>query len=377
MIKSEDLYKIFKKHNFTYFTGIPDSTFKGWLAFLYKMSQKGEVTNRIAVNECEAIFLAGAYHIATGNIGIVYLQNSGLGNTIDPLTSFADTEVYKLPMLLIIGWRGEPGTKDEPQHKKMGKITFSLLEILDIPYKILPDNIGEIENITKDANNYMTKQSRPYAVVVRRGLIEDEQKASVQRKYEMLREDAIKLIADNFLASDLIISTTGRTSRELWEYRQSKKQTHARDFLNIGSMGGASSEGLEIALQKPSRRIFVLDGDGAILMQMGSLATIGYYQAKNFFHIIFNNNSHESTGGQPTVSNSLSFNKLALASGYKSAVVVDTKDALLRELKQLKEGPAMIIIKIDKGSRENLGRPTIQPQENKLAFMKNLRTKNG
>lgn len=376
MIKSEDLYKIFTRYNLTYFTGIPDSIFGDWPTFLDRTSQQEGLINRITVNECEAVFLAGSYHIATGNIGVVYMQNAGLGKAVNPITSYADTEVYSLPMLLMVGWRGEPGVKDEPQHRKMGKITPSLLEILDIPYEYLPDDIDKIENIIKGAYNFMTNNKRPYAVIIRKGLIEKEEKIPEQRKCAMLREDAIKLITDNLSASDLVISTTGKTSRELWEHRESKKQSHGHDFLNIGGMGGVSPQALEIALQKPSRRVFALDGDGAILMQMGSLATVGHYQPKNLYHFIFDNNSHESTGGQPTVSSSVSFYKIALAAGYKSAVLVDTRDGLLNELKGLKEGPAMIIIKVDKGSRKDLGRPTRPPQENKANFMKNLGVKN-
>lgn len=376
MIKSKDLYKIFKKYNLTYFTGVPDSVFKGWTVFLDRASQHRKLINRIAVNECEAVFLAGSYHLATGNIGIVYMQTAGLGKTINPITSYADVEVYSLPMLLMIGWRGEPGIKDESQHKKMGKITTSLLEVLEIPYKILPDDIEEIENTIKDACNFMADNRRPYAIIIRKGLVEDEKKIPEQRRYEMLREDAIKLIVDNLSDSDLIISTTGKASRELWEYRELKMHTHCQDFLNIGGMGGVASEALEIALQKPSMKIFALDGDGAILMQMGSLATVGHYKPKNLFHIIFDNNSYESTGGQPTVSNSVAFDKIALAAGYKTAVVVDKRVDLLKELKGLKEGPAMIIVKIDQGSRKNLGRPARPPQENKVDFMKNLGVEN-
>jgi phosphonopyruvate decarboxylase len=372
VIRSEELYQIFKKFNLSYFTGVPDSTFKGWMSFLDRKSRSGNLTNRIAANECEAVFLAGSYYIATGNFGVVYMQNAGLGKAVNPITSYADGEVYNIPMLLMIGWRGEPGVTDEPQHKKMGRITKGLLEVLEIPYKVVPDDILGIEDAINEACRFMREKSSVYAILVRKDLVDDEPGIEYKRKYSMLREEALKLILENLSESDFIVSTTGKTSRELWEYRESQKQSHGHDFLNIGGMGGVTSQALEIALQKPSRRIFAFDGDGSVLMQMGSLATIGHYMPRNLYHIVFDNNSHESTGGQPTVSDTIEFEKVALASGYRTASVVDTREGLLKEIKGLKEGPAMIVVKINKGSRKELGRPTIPPQSNKENFMKTI-----
>lgn len=374
MISCENLFDVFKKNNLLFFSGVPDSTFKDWMKFLADEHGK-RLTNIIACNECEAVAIAAGYNIATGKIGVVYMQNSGEGKAVNPLTSLCDSEVYSIPVLLMIGWRGEPGKEDEPQHKKMGRVMLPLLDTLEIPYKTLPDDIEEAEKVIAEMKKKVEKTKSPAVVIIKKGLFEKyEEKRKSEAKYEMTREDAIKTIVDNLDGSEAIISTTGKSSRELFEYREESGQGHSKDFLTVGSMGCSASIANSIALQKPGKQIFVFDGDGSVIMQMGSLATIGHYKPKNLYHIIFDNNAHESTGGQPTVSDTVNFEQIALACGYKAAKTAETKFDLEKTIKKMKssEGPQMLIIKVNKGARKDLGRPTTTPIENKQAFMEFL-----
>ncbi len=373
MITCEKLFDIFNKNNLLFFTGIPDSTFKEWMKFLADEHSK-RLTNIIACNECEATAIASGYHLATGNIGVVYMQNSGEGKTINPLTSLCDPEVYSIPVLLMIGWRGEPGKKDEPQHKKMGKVMIPLLEVLGIPYKILPDNIEEAEKVISEMKKTAEEKNAPAAIIIKKGIFEDyKEKKKTRTNYEMNREDAIKVVIDNIKGSEVIVSTTGKTSRELFEYRRAKGE-NPRDFYTVGSMGCSASIALGIALQKPNKKILIFDGDGSVLMQMGALSTIGHYKPKNIYHILFDNSSHDSTGGQPTNSSTVNFEKVALGCGYKTAKTAETKEDLIKKLDTTKksEGPLMLIIKVNQGARKDLGRPTTTPIENKKAFMEFL-----
>ena len=372
MISCENLFEVFKKNDLLFFTGVPDSTFKDWMKFLAD-EQGNRLTNIITCNECEAVATAAGYHLATGKTGVVYMQNSGEGKTVNPLTSLCDPEVYSIPILLMIGWRGEPGKKDEPQHKKMGRVMIPLLVALEVPYKILPDNIEEAEKTIEEMKKIAEEKKCPAAIIIKKKTLEEyEAKKKIKTDYEMAREDAIKIIVDNLDGSEAIVSTTGKPSRELFEYREELKQDHSKDFLTVGSMGCSASIANGIALQKPNKQVFVFDGDGAVIMQMGVLATIGHYKAKNLYHIIFDNASYDSTGGQPTTSTTVEFEKIALACGYKTARTIETKVDLEMSVKEMRfsEGPQMLIIKVNKGARKDLGRPTTTPIENKESFMK-------
>ena len=369
-MKCEDFWRILKKENINFFSGVPDSTFKDWMNFLND-EHGNNLTNIIACNECEAIATVTGYNLATNKIGIVYMQNSGLGKTINPLTSLCDKKVYSIPLIMVIGWRGEPKEKDEPQHKKMGEIMLPLLDVLGIPYKILPNNINEAEKIIIEIKNKTLETSSPTAIIIKKGIFEEYQaKKIIKTNHEMDRESAIKIITNNLNEKDIIISTTGKVSRELFEHRIEKKEL-PRDFYTVGSMGCSASIANGIALQKPEKNIFVFDGDGAVIMQMGSLATIGNYKAKNFYHIIFDNSSYDSTGGQPTLSSNINFEEIALSCGYNGAKTVKTKEDLTSSIKELKgkEGPQILIVKVNKGARKDLGRPTTIPIENKKVFM--------
>ncbi|MFC1685687.1 phosphonopyruvate decarboxylase [Nanoarchaeota archaeon] len=366
------LSEIFKKHEISFFSGVPDSTFKGWMSYL---AEAKDLTNIVAVNECEATAICAGYNLSTGKLGVVYMQNSGLGKCVNPLTSLCDKEVYSIPMLLMIGLRGEPGKKDEPQHKKMGRITFNLLDCLEVPYEILPDNPKEAEKVIAKMKEEAFKKQAPVALIIKKGVIDDyPTKTKKIRSFEMSREEAIKTIIDFSSGSEAIISTTGKTSRELFEYRISKNQD-PKDFYMVGSMGCVASLANSVALQKPQKKIFAFDGDGAILMQLGSMATIGYQKPNNLYHFIFDNGAHGSTGGQPTISDNVDFKSIALASGYAFALQIETKKELEESMKKINDlkGPVLLIIKVNSESRKDLGRPTKTPLENKESFLGSLR----
>jgi len=377
MITSTELFKLFQKYEFSFFTGIPDSTFKDWMKFLIENNNK-VLTNIIPCNECEAIAICAGYYLATGKIGVTYMQNSGFGKTVNPLTSLCNPEIYSIPVLLMIGWRGEPGKIDAPQHKKMGRIMNLLLKDLEIPFSILNYDINEIEKEIIKAKEYMEKNKAPYALIIKKGIIKDNNSdKKIPAIYELTREHALELIINFFNQNEIFISATGKTSRELYEYREKFKEISQKDFLMVGSMGCAASIGLSIALQKKDRKVIILDGDGALIMQMGVLATIGYESPPNLIHIVIDNESHESTGGQPTVSKILNIKEIALNCNYKYATLILSKKDLENELIKVKnvEGPSMVVVKVNQGSRKDLGRPKISLIELKNNFMKYLNKK--
>ncbi|MHA1973754.1 MAG: phosphonopyruvate decarboxylase [Candidatus Hodarchaeales archaeon] len=374
-MKCEELWQIFERNRISFFTGVPDSTFKEWTKFLAEQHNK-QLTNVVACNECEAIAIASGYYLATNNIAVAYMQNAGEGKTVNPITSICSRDVYSIPVFLMIGWRGEPGIPDEPQHKTMGKITISLLELMDIPYEFLPKDKDEAKEIIKELKEKAINNSTPVAVIIKKGTFEkyDVKEIDLQDKsLELLREEAIKSIIDNIDQSTVIISTTGKTSRELYEYRVARKET-PKDFYTVGGMGCSASIGFGIALEKRDKKILVLDGDGSILMQLGTLATIGHYSPENFYHIIFDNRSHESTGGQPTVSETVDFATIAESCNYRNTMVVVKRKELIPTFSEFMKtkGPSLLVVKVKKGSRSDLGRPTTTPYENKQNFMRIL-----
>jgi phosphonopyruvate decarboxylase len=370
MLNCKKFHKLLVDKGIEFFTGVPDSLLKDFNAYI--MDYTNDDNHIIASNEGASIALAAGYYLATKKIGLVYMQNSGLGNAVNPLTSLVDPDVYSIPLLLLIGWRGEPGKKDEPQHVKQGKITLKLLETLGIPYNLLPNDIKNTQEVLNKAFRYMNKYNAPYALVVKKDTFEKyEYKEETNQEFELSREDAIKLIIKELSDTDIVVSTTGMSSRELFENREQMKQVHSNDFLTVGSMGHASQIALGIAISTPEQQIFCLDGDGAIIMHMGSLGIIGSKSPKNFKHIVINNGSHDSVGGQPTIGYEIDIASIALNCKYKSAFKVETKIELLEKISLLKsiEGPSLLEIRVNKGHRENLGRPTINPQENKKMFM--------
>lgn len=371
MIDCKSFYELLVKNEMNFFTGVPDSLLKDFCAYVSDNTPAN--SNIIAANEGNAIAIAAGHYLATGKIGLVYMQNSGLGNAINPLISLTDKEVYSIPILLLIGWRGEPGVKDEPQHVKMGKVTLGLLDAIGVKYETLSDNF---EEIIKKAKSHMEKEKSSFAIIVKKGTFEEYKlKNKKETSYELNREDAIKAMVPLLDENDIIVSTTGKTSRELFELRESNKQSHEKDFLTVGSMGHSSSIALGMALQKPQTNVYCLDGDGALIMHMGALAIIGSLKPKNFRHIIFNNFAHDSVGGQPTAAYTVDIPAIAKANGYNEALSAKTAQEIKEKLKKMQkaEGPALLEVKISKGSREDLGRPTKTPIENKEEFMGFLR----
>ena len=379
MIRPEDLFNYLKTKGIDFYTGVPDSLLKNFCSYVTDSSTKEK--HIINSNEGAAVALASGHYLSSGKPALVYMQNSGLGNAINPLLSLADPEVYGIPMLLMIGWRGEPGKKDEPQHIKQGKVMLGMLDSIGIRHEHLSkDTIDYSEKIDKLIDE-MLKENSPVALIISEGTFESyDLKASEKESvsdFKLRREDALKIIIDNISENDVIVSTTGKTSREVFEYRELKGQGHQNDFLTVGSMGHCSQIALGIAIEKKDLQVFVLDGDGAVIMQMGSLAISGSEAPENFKHIVINNGAHDSVGGQPTAGFEINFTEIAKACGYKSVSSAHDETGIKNEINKLMNsaGPSFLEIKVSKGARKDLGRPTTSPHQNKEAFMNYLLNK--
>lgn len=370
MIKPQDFYELLKKKDINFFSGVPDSLLKDICAFI--TDNTSSKRNIIAANEGNSVGLATGYYLATGKYPLVYMQNSGLGNIINPILSLADKEVYSIPMLLMIGWRGEPGIKDEPQHIKQGKVTLTILETLGIKYKILPNNFEEAKRTITWAIKEMKEFKNPVAIVVKKNTFEKYSLNSNDETFVSLkREEAIEIIVNHLEENDIIISTTGKASRELFEIRERKNQEHKMDFLTVGSMGHANQIALTVALENLNRQVYCLDGDGAILMHTGGMGIIGDLAPKNYKHIVINNGSHESVGGQPTIGFKVNFGQIAESFNYKKSFRVNNIEELNNILPLFisTAGPCLLEVQVSQGSRADLGRPTTSPIENKKQFM--------
>ena len=357
-----------------FFAGVPDSLLKNVCACI--SDTLDDRHNIIAANEGGAVGLAAGHYLATGHIPCVYMQNSGEGNAINPLASLTDREVYNIPVLLVIGWRGEPGMRDEPQHVKQGKVTIPLLDAMGIRNEILSQEEDGFREQLETAVRYMTESGEAFAFIVRKDTFEPySPQRKVANEYPLSREEAIQRVADALGLKDVVVSTTGMISRELFEYREASGDGHERDFLTVGSMGHASQIALGIAMEKTDRRVWCFDGDGAALMHLGSMAIIADRAPENYFHVIFNNGAHDSVGGQPTVGLKVSFTGMAKAAGYKETILATTADELDSALKAMsgKCGPALLEIRVRRGNRKDLGRPTTTPVQNRDALMSFLK----
>lgn len=380
MVDAVALLAELQKQGFTFYTGVPDSQLKGFCDELLRTFGIGQ-DHVIAPNEGNAVALAAGYHLATGKTAVVYMQNSGLGNAVNPITSLIDPKVYAIPVLFIIGWRGEPGVHDEPQHAKQGEITPGLLEILGIEHFVIRKEtvLQEVIDVLETRFVPALKEGRSTAFLVRRGGIGSVPAAVKDNRRKLSRERAIQVILERLGKEDVIVSTTGKISREVYEYRESVGQGHERDFLTVGSMGHASMIALQVAERSPGRRVWCLDGDGAVLMHTGSLALIGSRKPRNFVHVLLNNFAHESVGGMPTVAGSVDFLGIAKACGYSGTCKVQDENELVENLEEVTahEGPFFLEVDVSLESRQDLGRPKSTPIENKVRFMEFLRSMDG
>lgn len=370
MLAPQDFYEALNAAGVRFYAGVPDSLLKDFCAYVTDNTPKER--NVITANEGGAIALAMGYHLATSEIGLVYMQNSGLGNTVNPITSLADPAIYGVPMLLVVGWRGEPGKKDEPQHVQMGKVTVDTLEAIGVPSTVLPDDLDAAKKAIAAAVEDMRARQAPHALVVKKGTFEPYKLSKEQPvPYEMTRESAIQKFVETVPAGSLIVSTTGMPSRELFETREARKEPHQSDLLIVGGMGHASQIALGVALEKPDRRVYCLDGDGAVLMHMGGLSTIASLAPKNYRHVVLNNGAHDSVGGQPTVAFEIDLCAVAKACGYREAQCAKNEAELESGLGKLNadDGPVMLEVRVRKGNRKDLGRPTMTPGELKREFM--------
>ena len=373
MIRPEFFIEKLRESGIDCFAGVPDSLLKNICAYI--TDQCDAEHNIIAANEGAAVGIAAGHYLATGQPACVYMQNSGEGNIINPLASLTDEEVYNIPVLLLIGWRGRPGVHDEPQHVKQGKVTTGLLNVMGVNYEVLSKEEDKAEKqITKAIKALQNREV--FALVIEKDTFEDYKLQNTEvNDLTMSREDAIQTVAAALDEKDCIVSTTGMISRELFEYRAVKGQGHERDFLTVGSMGHASQIALGIAMAKPDRRVWCFDGDGATIMHMGSMAIVANKAPKNYVHVVFNNGAHDSVGGQPTVGLKIDLPAVAKAVGYKTAITVSSKEELEKELSTLNSqlstigGPIFLEVKVKKGNRKDLGRPTTTPIQNKEALM--------
>lgn len=378
MINTAQFYQDLTNSGVNYFTGVPDSLLKNFCA--YVTSHARQQDHVIAANEGGAMGLAIGYHLATGKVPLVYMQNSGLGNIVNPLLSMADEQIYAIPMVLMIGWRGEMTAdghqlKDEPQHKKQGQITEALLQAMNIDYLILDAETPDCQKkIASLVDNAITTQ-RPVAVLIRKGTFTPYTMTGNTPAAEMSREQAISVVTQQIESDAFVVSTTGMPSRELFEQRELQGQGHDRDFLVVGSMGHASQIACEVAMRS-TKPVYCLDGDGAFLMHMGSTAINA---RAPFCHLILNNGAHDSVGGQPTVALQIDIPGIALACGYQLALRVTTEAELINALAQTAgyrgQGACLIEICVAKGARADLGRPTQSCLETKRLCMEFLASK--
>lgn len=364
MINTKEFYDYLIEKKLNFFAGVPDSLLKNLCACIKDNSDSTH--NIISANEGNAIALASGYHISSGNYGVVYMQNSGIGNAINPLLSLADEEVYSIPMLIVVGWRGEPGVKDEPQHLKQGKVTVDLFKTMGIETVILNDDYKEQINY---CYNYMKDNNKPIALIVKKGMFSEYKVTKEINNYTITREEALEAIIESLNKDDFIVSTTGKTSREIFEIRERRGEEHSNDFLTVGSMGHTSSIALGMSIGN-TKNIYCIDGDGSFIMHTGMFAIIPTVAPKNFKYIMINNGAHESVGGQPTVGFNIDIENTLLSFGFKNVYKAQTLKEIKEYMKNLKNELQALVIYTKLGSRDNLGRPTVSPVDNKKVMMK-------
>lgn len=368
MIPPERFYNHLVARGIDFFTGVPDSLMKHFLQYLHtNVEPKRHI---IAANEGLAVALAAGYYFSTGRLPLVYLQNSGLGNTINPLTSLADKEMFGVPMLLLIGWRGEPGEKDEPQHKKMGRITQQILETLEIPFFILEqEEVASLELVNKAIETAVIAQ-QPVALLVKKGLFEPAKNSFTENAYELSREYVLEHLMNVFSGQETVVCTTGETGRSFYEINRRQGHLIKKELLSVGAMGLAAHIALGIDLWQ-DERVVMLDGDGALLMHLGSLPATGKLTKKSFVHIVFNNGCHASVGGQPTLGFDIDFCTIAKACGYTTTFRIENKQSLQLWLDQSfnTQERQFVEIRINTAVSDHLPRPSGEPADWKNTLM--------
>jgi len=373
VVACDAAFAAFGECGVSFFTGVPDSLLKSFCAYLSDHCKPD--SHVISANEGGSIAIAAGHYLATGELPLVYMQNSGLGNAVNPLISLADADVYGVPMLLLIGWRGEPGKKDEPQHRKMGGATLPLLDAMSIRHAVMPTDPKEAEAVIRKAAATAMETDAPFAIVVPKGAFDAYTlEGTTEQPYSASREDAIDALLGTFPSETAIVSTTGMASRELFELRVKRGESHDADFLTVGSMGHSSQIALGVALGQPGRHVVCLDGDGAMMMHLGALTTVGSLAPKNFTHVLLNNGAHDSVGGQPTVGFDVDLCAVAKACGYTHVASTSDLTALpkIMETMLAAPGPRFLEVRVRTGARSDIGRPTRTPQQCKEALMRFL-----
>ena len=360
----------------SFFTGVPDSFLKGLCDELFFRYGTSGPKHTVAHNEGGAVGLCAGHYLATGRPALCYMQNSGLGNAVNPLASLMDRKVYSIPCLLVVGWRGEPGVSDEPQHITQGAVTLGQLSLLDIPYEILSTDTTD-DQLREMFSRFVSilNEGRVAALVARKGAFVSDSRPDYGNNFSMTREEAAGIILEHSASSDIFVSTTGKLSREIFELREKNGQGHEKDFLTVGSMGHASMIAMQIARERPDRRVWCLDGDGAMLMHLGASVLIGMTARENLIHVVINNGAHETVGGMPVCSGKMDICALGRAAHYSVVLSADSPDTLAIALNQAEavSGPVLIQVCCACGARKDLGRPTTTPVQNRDALMKHIR----
>jgi len=353
-----------------FFTGVPDSLLSAFMDYImaeHGVSQK----HVVAANEGAAVGLAAGHYLATGRPAVVYMQNSGIGNATNPICSLLHEKVYALPVIFVIGWRGEPGTKDEPQHVFQGEVTLDQIECMGIPYCVVSKDTEDLSKTVADFKTHI-KNGQSVAFVIRKSALENGKKIKYESDAELSREQILNMVIEHSGDNDVFVCTTGKLSREVFEIREQRGMGHSQDFLTVGSMGHSLMIAYGIALAKPDKRVICLDGDGAVLMHLGSLGIVGTANPKNLVHMVINNGAHETVGGVPTVAQSINFSEVAASLGYKHSSRVENEAELLSLLDSginAQDGAVFVEIICNLESRADLGRPTTTPVQNKNDLM--------
>lgn len=358
MINSFNFIKILRNAGISFIAGVPDSVLKD---FSQAAEESEGIVHVTAANEGGAVAMAIGHYLACGSPALVYMQNSGIGNALNPLISLADSDVYGIPMLLLVGWRGKPGRDDEPQHVKQGKITIELLEAAGIrTFELEKDEAASV-SVFKSAFDYSVENGQPAALIAEKGLFEkyDSNRTASDNNYSASREESIGKILDYVSGDDIVVSTTGMISRELYELRKKRNESHSNDFLCVGGMGHASQVALGIALSKKGKRIFCIEGDGAFLMHSGNSAIAASSRPDGFIHIVLNNGAHDSVGGQATAALGIDMALAARAFGYAASFSASSLSEFEEALRHAtaSDSASFIEMRVRKGARKDLGRP--------------------